>query len=98
MLSATSAILIVAILAVPSAALAAYAAGRRATRRMTVPWRPIFQLVDHRTRCLGQDRGRVQAELGELLRIPSWAWSELFAMRRPLDRRVARRGAARGIQ
>jgi hypothetical protein len=74
---------------------AAHAAGRRAGKRLTVPWRPIFQLVDHRTRCLGQQRARVQQDLGSRLPIPPWAWEELFAMRRPLDRRSGRPGPAR---
>jgi len=29
-----------------------------------MPWRPIFQLVDHRTHCLRHEPARVQAELG----------------------------------
>jgi hypothetical protein len=78
------------LLAVPAILLAAYAAGRHAGRRETVPWRPIFQLVDHRVRCLGHDRARVQSELESVLPVPSWAWPELFAMRRPLDRRPLR--------
>lgn len=82
-----SAVSIVIVLAVPTVLLGAYAAGRLAGRRKTVPWRPIFQLVDHRTHCLGHEAARVQQDLGMLLAIPPWAWAELFAMRRPLDRR-----------
>ena len=48
-----------------------------------MPWRPIFQLVDHRTHCLGHDPIRVQAELGSLFALPAVAWGELLAMRRP---------------
>jgi len=70
--------------------VAAYRLGRRAGKRQTIPWRPIFQLVEHRTRCLHHDRSRVERELGPALGIPPWAWKELFALRRPL----ARRGAA----
>jgi len=78
-------------LVAPAIVLAvAYVSGRRAGRRKTVPWRPIFQLVDHRVRCLGHERVQVQQEIGSLLHIPPWAWDEIFAMRKPLDRR--RRG------
>lgn len=49
-----------------------------------MPWRPIFQLVDHRTHCLGHEPGRVQAELGVLLPLAPAAWSELLVMRRPV--------------
>jgi len=62
---------------------------------MTVPWRPIFQLVDHRVRCLGQDRVRVQEDVEKWLPIPPWAWQEIFAMRTPLDRRRLRQRVAR---
>ncbi len=77
--------------------VAAYHMGRRAGMRQTIPWRPIFQLVEHRTRCLGQDPTRVQGDLGPLLGVPAWAWSELFALRRPLARRsgAALRAGAR---
>jgi hypothetical protein len=67
----------------------AYGLGRRAGKRQTIPWRPIFQLVEHRTRCLRHERARVERELGPLLGIPPWAWQELFALRRPLRRRPA---------
>jgi len=50
-----------------------------------MPWRPIFQLVDHRTHCLRHEPARVQAELGSLLALPPVAWRELLAMRRPID-------------
>jgi len=95
MLTAVSVILV---LAAPATVLLAYAAGRRAAKKKTVPWRPIFQLVDHRTLCLGHDRARVERELGELLHIPAWAWGELFAMRRPLDRRTLRPRATAGTR
>ena len=90
------AVSVILVLTAPAAVLVAYAAGRRTGKKTTVPWRPIFQLVDHRTRCLGHDRARVEQELGELLHIPAWAWGELFAMRRPLDRRTLRPRAAHG--
>jgi hypothetical protein len=67
--------------------VAAYRLGRRAGTRQTIPWRPIFQLVEHRTRCLHHDRARIERELGPVLGIPVWAWKELFALRRPLARR-----------
>lgn len=76
------------VLFAPVVVLGAYLVGRYAGRGRTIPWRPIFQLVDHRTRCLGQDRGRVERELGPLLGVPPWAWDELFAMRKILDRRA----------
>jgi hypothetical protein len=86
---------VILLLSAPVIGVTAYLAGRRAASRMTVPWRPIFQLVDHRTRCLGHDRTRVQRELGALLPVPPWAWEELLAMRRPLGGRRLRTGAAR---
>jgi hypothetical protein len=49
-----------------------------------MPWRPIFQLVDHRTHCLRHEPARVQAELGTLFSLSSLAWGELLAMRRPV--------------
>ena len=49
-----------------------------------MPWRPIFQLVDHRAHCLGHEPARVRAELGALLPLPPVAWGELLAMRRPV--------------
>jgi hypothetical protein len=64
--------------------------GRRAGMRETVPWRPIFQLVEHRARCLAHDRLRIQQDLGPILGIPEWAWIELATLRRPLLRRAAR--------
>jgi hypothetical protein len=82
------------LVAAPVAALAGYVAGRAAAQTKTSSWRPIFQLVDHRARCLGHDRPRLTDELGERLAIPPWAWDELLAMRRPLDRRARRQGAA----
>lgn len=49
-----------------------------------MPWRPIFQLVDHRTRCLGHDVAKVRAELGRIVPLSPVAWGELSAMRRPV--------------
>ncbi len=49
-----------------------------------MPWRPIFQLVDHRTRCLGHDAGRVRAELGSVIPLTPAAWNEILGMRRPV--------------
>ena len=82
------------LLAAPLALLAGYSAGRAAARTKTISWRPIFQLVDHRARCLGHERPRLARELGERLGIPPWAWDELLAIRRPLERRPSRRGEA----
>jgi hypothetical protein len=62
--------------------------GRRAGMRRTIPWRPIFQLLEHRTRCLDQDRTQVERELGEMLGIPLWAWRELGSPGRPAARRA----------
>jgi len=91
-----TAVSVILVLAVSTAVLLGYVAGRHAAKKKTVPWRPIFQLVDHRTRCLGHDQARVERELGDLLQIPAWAWGELFAMRRPLDRRTLRPRTAVG--
>jgi hypothetical protein len=85
---------IVIALLTPLIAVIAYGLGRRPGKRMTVPWRPIFQLVDHRQRCLGHDRTRLQREIGTLLSVPPWAWDQLLALRRPLDT-AGRRGRAR---
>jgi hypothetical protein len=83
-----SALVVMGLIVVGSAVvLVARHLGRRAGMRQTIPWRPIFQLVEHRTRCLGQDPARVQSELGPQLGVPPWAWGELFALRRPLARR-----------
>lgn len=49
-----------------------------------MPWRPIFQLVDHRTHCLGHEPAQVQRDLGARLPLPPVAWGELLAMRRPI--------------
>jgi hypothetical protein len=76
-------ILVLAALAVPVVAARAYRAGRRAGGRKTMPWRPIFQLVDHRAHCLGHDAARVKAELGAHFPLPPVAWGQLLAMRRP---------------
>lgn len=64
--------------------------GHRAGMQQTIPWRPIFQLLEHRVRCLDHDHARVQRELGPSLGIPDWAWTELSALRRPLLRRARR--------
>jgi hypothetical protein len=58
-----------------------------------MPWRPIFQLVDHRTHCLGHEPTRVQAELGALFSLSSLAWGELLAMRRPVKMPALRASA-----
>jgi hypothetical protein len=84
------ALAIVMVIAGVAAVLVANRLGRRAGMRETVPWRPIFQLVEHRKRCLAHDRVRVQRDLGPVLGIPEWAWAELAALRRPLLRRAAR--------
>jgi hypothetical protein len=73
---------------------AAYAAGRRAARKETLPWRQIFQLVDHRARCLAHPPPRIERELGGVLPIPPVAWPILLAPRRPLDRRGTGAGRA----
>jgi hypothetical protein len=70
--------------ACPGVALRAYWAGRRTSGRKTMPWRPIFQLVDHRVHCLGHEPAKVRAELGALLPLTPVAWGELLAMRRPI--------------
>ncbi len=49
-----------------------------------MPWRPIFQLVDHRIHCLGHDSVRVRDDLGAVLPLSPVAWTELSAMRRPV--------------
>jgi hypothetical protein len=85
-----AAVSVIYLLAVPTAVFLGYVAGRHTAKKKTVPWRPIFQLVDHRRRCLGHERARIERELGDLLQIPAWAWGEVFAMRRPLDRRTLR--------
>lgn len=83
-------IIALTVVAFPGLALRAYRAGRRTGGRKTMPWRPIFQLVDHRTHCLGHEPARVQSELGSLLPLPAVAWGELLAMRRPVNRAVGR--------
>ncbi len=70
--------------------LVAHRLGRRAGMQQTIPWRPIFQLVEHRARCLAHERLRVQRDLGPVLGIPDWAWAELATLRRPLLRRARR--------
>jgi hypothetical protein len=76
-------IIVLAAIALPVVAKRAYRAGRRAGGRKTMPWRPIFQLVDHRTHCLGHDAAQVEADLGALFPLPPVAWEQLLAMRRP---------------
>jgi hypothetical protein len=80
-------VVILSLVVMPPVLVVARWAGRRAANRETIPWRPIFQLVEHRTRCLGHTRARVEGELGPALGIPPWAWGELFALRRPLERK-----------
>jgi hypothetical protein len=84
------AIAIVIVVAGGVTVLVASRLGRRAGMRETVPWRPIFQLVEHRARCLAHDRLRVERDLGPILGIPEWAWTELATLRRPLLRRAVR--------
>jgi hypothetical protein len=81
---AVSIVVATTVAACPWVGMAAYRAGRRTGGRKTMPWRPIFQLVDHRTHCLGHDPARVQHDLGALLALPPVAWGELLAMRRPM--------------
>jgi hypothetical protein len=70
--------------ACPWVALWAYRAGRRTGSKKTMPWRPIFQLVDHRTHCLGHDATRVRSDLQNQLPLTPVAWGEVLAMRRPV--------------
>lgn len=79
----------VSIVLVAASVGASFVAGRRAGRRLTVPWRTIFQVAEHRQQCLGQDRARIERELGSALHIEAWVWRELFERPRPLDRRRA---------
>jgi hypothetical protein len=88
-------IILLAAIAAPVVATRAYEAGRRAGGRKTMPWRPIFQLVDHRAHCLGHDATRVKDELGVLFPLPPVAWGQLLAMRRPAAP-VPRRSATGG--
>jgi hypothetical protein len=76
-------VIVLAAIALPLVAKRAYEAGRRAGGRKTMPWRPIFQLVDHRSHCLGHDPERVKTELGALFPLPPVAWERLLGMRRP---------------
>ncbi len=75
--------------------LLAYLAGRYAGKRETIPWRPIFQLVEHYTTCLGEDPAAVTERITAALRIPAWAWQEISRRHGALDgsRRVLRREA-----
>jgi len=84
--------------ACPGVAVRAYWAGRRTSGRKTMPWRPIFQLVDHRTHCLGHDAEKVRADLGTLLPLTPVAWRELLAMRRPVNVARLRPRAAAGMR
>lgn len=60
-----------------------------------MPWRPIFQLVDHRIHCLGHDAARVRADLGAVLPLTPAAWTEVAALRRPVPVwRIPARAAA----
>ena len=78
-------VLVIIVSVTPLLCATAYVIGRHASQGVTIPWRPIFQLVDHRQRCLGQGRERIRAELGGLLPVAPWAWDELFALRVPLS-------------
>ncbi len=62
-----------------------------------MPWRPIFQLVDHRTHCLGHDVARVRADLGSIVPLSPVAWGELSALRRPVAAAAVRRPVAAGL-
>lgn len=64
----------------------AFAAGRSAGKRQTIPWRVIFQLAEHRRHCLGHRPSRVERELGAVLAIEPWVWREAFLTRMPLRR------------
>jgi hypothetical protein len=57
-----------------------------------MPWRPIFQLVDHRLRCLGHDPNRVRENLAGAVPLSPAGWAELVTRRRPVavPRRPAR--------
>ncbi len=85
-------LLTVSVLAAPPLCLASYAMGRYRGQTRTIPLRPIFQLVDHRRHCLGQDGQRIRAELAEALPLAPWAWEEILSMQRPLVR-LRRRGS-----
>jgi hypothetical protein len=89
-------IIVLAAIALPVVAKRAYEAGRRAGSRKTMPWRPIFQLADHRAHCLGHDAAQVKAELGALFPLPPVAWGQLLAMRRPATSPPIRSAAAGG--
>ena len=79
-------LLAVTILASPLLCAAGYAVGRYRGQTRTIPLRPIFQLVDHRRHCLGQDRQRIRAELTGALPLAPWAWEEILTMQRPIAR------------
>jgi len=82
----------------PWVAIWAYRAGRRIAGRKTMPWRPIFQLVDHRTRCLDHDPARVRDDLGSIVPLSPVAWAELSATRRPVATARVRSHAVAGAQ
>lgn len=82
----------------PLIARRAYRAGQRAGGRKTMPWRPIFQLVDHRTRCLGHDPARIRRDLDAAFALPPVAWRELLARRPPLIEPRLRASALRSVQ
>jgi hypothetical protein len=81
---------IVTVLVGAGAVGVAHRLGQRAGMHQTIPWRPIFQLVEHRSCCLAHDRTRIRRDLGPPLGIPDWAWGELSTLRRPLLRRAHR--------
>jgi hypothetical protein len=90
-------ILALTIALAPLIARRAYRAGQRTAGRKTMPWRPIFQLVDHRTRCLGHDPARVRRELGAAFALPPVAWKELLALRPPSIQPRLRSSALRSV-
>ena len=72
---------VIAIVVALVVVVVSYAAGRSAGKRETVPWRPIFQLVDHYRKCLGEDPAAVRGRLTAALDVPPWAWDELLRRR-----------------
>lgn len=63
-----------------------------------MPWRPIFQLVDHRMHCLGHDAARVRADLEAVFPLSPTAWTEVAALRRPVPTPRTAAPAASGIR
>jgi len=52
-----------------------FMAGRHRANSKTVPWRIIFQLIEHRRRCLGEPPSEVIAGLAGKLGIPRETWA-----------------------